>query len=190
MGFSLINDKNWSEVTMKIKYGGLRLTPVDHFMHVTFVAAWVHTAMELLQQFPQIADIVTNHISKMFTKDFNLPCKISPIGASMNAAIETLPPEYDDDSEPKFHTHQDLFSKSSKFQHCLSDSIVNSKAEELFKMLTSDKDKARVKSTQGKGSSAWLEAIPTSGAYAMNQNIFCLAPCLRLGLPMSFSSPV
>ena len=49
-------------------------------------------------------------------------------------------------------------------------------------------DAARLRSAQGKGSGARLEALPSSDRYVLIAKDFCLASFLRLGLPMPFKS--
>ena len=43
------------------------------------------------------------------------------------------------------------------------------------------KDKACLRSVQGKGSGSWLEAVPSSEKLALNPSEFCLAALLRIG---------
>ena len=55
---------------------------------------------------------------------------------------------------------------------------------------SSTKDAARLRSLQGRGSRAWLDAIPTSRKLAISPGLFCLAAFIRLGLPLPLSHPV
>ena len=55
---------------------------------------------------------------------------------------------------------------------------------------SSTKDAARLRSLQGRGSGAWLDAIPTSRKLTISPGLFCLAAFIRLGLPLPLSHPV
>ena len=78
------------------------------------------------------------------------------IGSSLSAAIEALAPEsFGDTVQPTYHSCKDLFSKPRKLQHCLSDSVAESKTEDAVNALMSDKDKARVNPIHG-GSGACI----------------------------------
>ena len=50
------------------------------------------------------------------------------------------------------------------------------------------RDAARLRSLQGKGAGAWLEAVPSSKKLALRPSGFRLASFLRLGHSMPFSS--
>ena len=152
MGFTSLEDDKWSEAVLKIKYGGLGLTSVENTMPAAFVASWAHMVTELPKRFPHIADTVNKFVSEVAAKYFNSSCSDSSIGGSLATVIETLPPEHlENATEPKHRSCHDLFSKPTKLQHRLSDDIANSQADDLFETLTSSRDKARVKSIQGKG---------------------------------------
>lgn len=100
-----------------------------------------------------MADATGHLISKVSTQDINF--SNTSIGASLNKAIDDIPLEYSDEStEPRQRSCYDLFSKPTRLQHRRSDSNAKSAADEVFSKITSDKDKARVRSISGKGSSA------------------------------------
>ena len=51
---------------------------------------------------------------------------------------------------------------------------------------SSQKDAARLLSLQGKGTGAWLSAVPSSKKFVLSPNSSILAASMRLGIPVSF----
>ena len=79
-------------------------------------------------------------------------------------------------------------SSVEKVQHQLSSVAATSKAQNLLDNFPTARDAAHLRSSKGKGAGAWLNAIPTSEAFALSSCEFRLASFLRLGLPISLSN--
>ena len=81
-----------------------------------------------------------------------------------------------------------LSATKGKLQHNLSSEIGLLSAAHCLSSAPHRRDAARLCSAQGRGSEAWLEALPSSDRYAFIAKDFRLASYLRLGLPMLFKS--
>ena len=79
-----------------------------------------------------------------------------------------------------------LSATKGKLQHNLSSEIGLLSAAHCLSSVPHRKDAARLRSAQGRGSGAWLEALPSSDTYALIAKDFCLPSFLRLVLPMPF----
>ena len=64
------------------------------------------------------------------------------------------------------------------------------KAAECLVQASSDHDAARLRSCQGRGAGAWLQAIPSTENYRLKSPEFKIASYLRLGVPLPFSDCV
>ncbi|XP_062523571.1 uncharacterized protein LOC134198228 [Corticium candelabrum] len=80
----------------------------------------------------------------------------------------------------------DLLVNHTKLQHRLSAQVFSSRVEMCLQTAGDAKDKARLRSVQGKVTGSWLEAVPSLEKLAFNHIEFDLAALLRMGCPMPF----
>ena len=78
------------------------------------------------------------------------------------------------------------FLNRRKLQHSLTQDYFNLVSSSFFESSPYYRDAARLRSLHGKGSGAWLNAIPSSQKPTLRTRDFLLAACLRMGLPMPF----
>ena len=109
----------------------------------------------------------------------------------LHEAIESLPPAASPDGESlASQTFSDLLANPVKLQHRLSTDIAEMKAAECLVQASSDQDAARLRSSQGRGAGAWLQAIPSTENYSLKSTEFKIASYLRMGLPLPSSDCV
>ena len=118
------------------------------------------------------------------------------ISQHLHEAIESLPPAASPDGESlASQTFSDLLANPVKLQHRLSTDIAEMKAAECLVQASSDQDAARLRaarlrSSQGRGAGAWLQAIPSTENYSLKSPEFKIASYLRMGLPLPSSDCV
>ena len=174
LGVSSLSEDTWNQASLPIKMGGFGLTSTMRIAPAAFLAGWSHSIAELPIRFPYLSDAVTSLLS---------PGTCQPlICDSINQAIKSL--------NGKFDSQQllDLLDHPHKLQNKISSIIHKRDAHICLETATqtSDRDAARIRSTQGQGAGSWLEAIPTEEALALKPNEFRLAASLRLGIPPPF----
>ena len=72
----------------------------------------------------------------------------------------------------------------------LTQEIIGAEMPSVIETVSCMRDRARLRSTKGKGAGAWLNVIPSSSKLTTVSHDFCLAACLRLGLSMPFNGCV
>ena len=164
-------------ISVPVKFGGLGLTRIQQVSNEAFVAAWASSLKQLPNRFPALTDTV-ERLTETTRAD-------GVIASHLLNVMTLLPPKGEDS---KTHTLLELSSNLYKLQHRLPLDISLSKAAECITMhtATTRQDAARLRSVQVNGSGLWLEAIPSSGKYALEANEFRLASFLRLGHPLPF----
>ena len=80
----------------------------------------------------------------------------------------------------------DLLVNNIKLQHRLSAQVYSAKVKIFLETAGDAKDKARLRSVQGKDSGSWLEPVSSSEKLALNPTKDCLTALLRRGCPMPF----
>ena len=78
----------------------------------------------------------------------------------------------------------EMIQVPTKLQQRLTRQHAKEKMSAMIEKAPSQRDAARLRSIQGKGAGAWLNAMPTSNKLALVSRDFRLAACLRLGLAM------
>ena len=102
-----------------------------------------------------------------------LPGRKTGASASLHEAIESLPPATSPDGEsPVSETFSDLFANPVKLQYRLSSDIVEMKAAECLVQTFSDQDASWLRSSQGRGAGACLQATPSTGYYSLKSPEF------------------
>ena len=81
----------------------------------------------------------------------------------------------------------DLLQVPTKLQRKLTQEDTGAEISSMIETASCMRDEARLRSIQGKGAGAWLNAIPSSSKLALVSRDFHLAACLRLGLAMPFN---
>ena len=163
-------------ISVPVKFGGLGLTQIQQVSNEAFVAAWASSLKQLPNLFPALTDTV-ERLTETTRAD-------GVIASHLLNVMTLLPPKGEDS---KTHTLLELSSNLYKLQHRLPLDISLSKAAECITTATTRQDAARlIRSAQVDGSGLWLEAIPSSGKYALEANEFRLASFLRLGHPLPF----
>ena len=179
IGLEQMDDIRWKQASMKVKFGGFGLTEVQCLSSTAFAAAWLHSVNVLPARFPSLKGLVDNLC--------NLDSESNSIGVSLRQSIESLSPWYSSEGlEPEHHTLHELSLNPKKLQHRLTMEISQANTADFIAKQTRERDIARMRSLQGRGAGAWLEAIPVSDKYAMEPSEFRLASCMRLGQAMPF----
>ena len=88
---------------------------------------------------------------------------------------QSLPP---DESLSDFISGQEKIQKQSNF------SQTNFEITTLLEEAPTGCDSARLRSLQGNGAGAWINAVPTSQSFALNSCKYRLTSSARLGLPI------
>ena len=148
------------------RQGGFGMIPLLLVRQPAFVASWANAITNLPFRFPDLRPLI----------DTLLSSSSSPIS---EALAQSVPPGK--------HI-SDYLSSVEKVQHQLSSVAATSKAQNLLDNFPTARDAAHLRSSKGKRAGAWLNAIPTSEAFALSSCEFRLASFLRLGLPTSLSS--
>ena len=130
-----------------------------------FVSSWAHSLSQLPQRFPDTSLVVDRLISN---KEDNA------ISHSLHQAIH---PNY----------HLSSLTAEIKLQRNLTDSLLRSEVSKRIDAATCPKEVSRLRSIQGRGAEAWLDAIPNSQRFALKPKEFQLPTFLRLGLPVDSS---
>ena len=113
----------------------------------------------------------------------------SSLGFDIHSAVKSLPPiRLGNDETLRPQSLSTLSATKGKLQHNLSSEIGLLSAAHCLSSAPHRRDAARLRSAQGRGSGAWLEALPSSDRYALITKDFRLASYLRLSLPMPFKS--
>ena len=177
-----IDDSVWQQACLKIKLGGFGISLLSQISPAAFVAAWSHSIVEIPKRFPC-------HLES-FDKLTREDCPESQIFQHLHEAFESLPAVTTDGDLQVSRTFSDLLTDPSKLQHRLSSDIAEMKAAECLVQASSDHDAARLRSCQGRGAGAWLQAIPSTENYRLKSPEFKIASYLRLGVPLPFSDCV
>ena len=142
------------------------MTPLASISAFAFLLSWVHSMLILPQRFPDISSIVYDLISQHGTEE------------SISHALHLVTPPNYSLSNLGFET---------KLQRKLTDNFVKSEVSERINLAPNPKEAARLRSIQGRGAGAWIDAIPNSQKFALKPREFQLATFVRLGLPVDSS---
>ena len=101
----------------------------------------------------------------------------SSLGFDIHSAVKSLPPiRLGDDETPRPQSLSTLSATKGKLQHNLSSELGLLSAAHCLSSAPHRRDAARLRSAQGRGSGAWLEALPSSDRYALMTKDFRLRP--------------
>ena len=143
--------KQWLQATLPIRHGGYGLTNIESLSADAFVAGWAQSIQALPARFPSIANDI-----------FGLP-----IEGRMGIALKS--------SIPDNHSLADILSDTKYLQCKLSLERTKHTLSTFIQELKSMRDKTRLRSLQGRGAGAWLDAIPTSTKFALSSGDYRLA---------------
>ena len=87
------------------------------------------------------------------------------LGFGIHSAVKSLPPVRLGDDETPWPQSLSTLSARKGFQHNLSSEIGLLSAAHCLSSAPHRKDAAGLRSAQGRGSGAWLEALPSSDRY-------------------------
>ena len=162
------SSQQWEQIVLPIRKGGFGLTAMAPVRTLAFLSSWAFSIKELPLRFPilqPLIDAITN---------------ASPIESSIGKELQQ--------ALPSNKSLLVLASHSTKLQHRLTEEFMETKINCLMEDTPTTRDAARLRSLQGKGAGAWLEAVPSSQKLALKPSEFRLASFLRLGHSMPFSS--
>ena len=162
------SSQQWEQIVLPIRKGGFGLTAMAPVRTLAFLSSWAFSIKELPLRFPilqPLIDAITN---------------ASPIESSIGKELQQ--------ALPSNKSLLVLASHSTKLQHRLTEEFMETKINCLMEDTPTTRDAARLRSLQGKGAGAWLEAVPSSQKLALKPSEFRLASFLRLGHFMPFSS--
>ena len=134
-----------------------------------FVASWAHSLRVLPNHFPDLEPIV-NSVTR---QALSSACRDKSIALELRQCLNPG------------QVLTDL-AETKKQQHKLTDKELNLQVQDMIEH-SSTEDTACLRSLQGRGSGAWLDAVPTSRKLAISPGLFCLAAFIRLGLPLPLS---
>ena len=136
---------------MPVKYGGVGLTSVKDIASAAYLASWAHSAATLRKRFPTLWESPEFLVNNM-----------NNIQVSLDNAIVEYNDSLGHSDVSQVREFCDLLVNNTKLQHRLSAQVFSSKIEMCLETAGDAKDKAHLRSVQGKGSGSWLEAVPSS----------------------------
>ena len=157
------SSQQWDLIVLPIRKGGFGLTAMTPISTLAFLSSWAFSIKELPLRFPilqPLIDAMTN----------GSPIE-SPIGKELQQAL------------PLNKSLLVVASHSTKLQHRLTEEFMETKINCLMEDAPTSRDAARLRSLQGKGAGAWLEAVPSSKKLALRPSDFRLASFLDLVVP-------
>ena len=135
---------------MPMKYGGFGLTSVKDVASAAYLASWAQSAATLSKRFPTLWESLEFLVYNM-----------NNIQVSLDNAIVKYNDFLGHGDVSQVREFCDLLVNNTKLQHCLSAQVFSSKVVMCLETAGDAKDKARLRSVQGKGSGSWLEAVPS-----------------------------
>ena len=159
LGYDMIAENFWLQASLPIRLGGFELIPLLSARQSAFVAAWANAITNLPFRFSDLRPLIDTLVS-------------SSSSLISGALAQSVPPGK--------HI-SDYLSSVERVQHQLSSVAATFKAQNLLDNFPTARDAARLRSSKGKGAGAWLNAIPTSEAFALSLCEFRLASFLRFG---------
>ena len=167
MGYSNLPDRSWRQATLPVKFGGFGMTSCCCISRHAFVASWVYTLKELAIRYPDLQPALDLLVSSNNHR--------GSISMSFHQAC----------GDEKDLT--DLLQVLTKLQCKLTQEDTGAEISSMIETASCMRDEARLRSIQGKGAGAWLNAIPSSNKLAPVSRDFRLAAYLRLDLAMPFN---
>ena len=166
LGYSHLTDSSWMQATLPVRFGGFSMSPCLSTSRFAFLSSWVHTLVHLPIRYPDLKsalDLLVNSNGVEESIAFSL-MQAGSDGTDITEMIQV----------------------PTKLQQRLTRQHAKEKTSAMIEKAPSQRDAARLRSIQGKGAGAWLNAMPTSNKLALVSRDFRLAACLRLGLAMPF----
>ena len=181
IGLRLYDDFTWNQASLNIKLGGFGLSEVNKSKCSAYVSSWAQSVRDLPNRFSSLSQCIQDLVENNSTS--------ASLGFDVHSAVKSLlPVRLRDDETSRPQSLSTLSATKGKPQHNLSSEIGLLSAAHCLSSAPHRRDAATLRSAQGRGSGAWLEALPSSDRYALISKDFRLASFLRLGLPMPFKS--
>ena len=155
----------------QIKLGGFGLISVEEISQACYLAGWAHSISTLLDRFPYRHHLVSNLLSPGMSDSW--------ICSNIHKAVDHFSSKHTSLQEDG----QLQIKNIEKLQHKLCSEIHSRKAKSFLESIPTVKDAARLRSVQGKGAGAWLNAIPSKEPLTLKSSEFRLGVSLRLGNP-------
>ena len=161
---SVLNDQQWLQATLPIRFGGFGMLPAQSISSISFVSSWARSLVDLPHSFPALESLINGVLCP---KDVT-------VGGSIAHELQL--------SLPVNRALEDLLINLKKLQHKLSQEYFKQMMSSIQENSQSCHEASRFRSLQGKGAGTWLDSIPTSTKFALNAADFCLATRLSWGV--------
>jgi hypothetical protein len=178
LGTPALTDEAWLQATLPLR-PGLGFSLAVEVCEPAYAASWVFFRKTLPAYYPQLAPCLES-------PDF----LASPLGYAAERAQQLHASALLVPARPAGRPPSRSSDLTAKLQHRMAAIRVAERREALLALAAADPSRlARLHSASGKGAAAWLTAIPTSVPLQLAPDLFCIAVCLLLGLPLPVDMP-